>query len=71
MEEQYIEKAMDEVYDIMLYNPTFIDVTTKFKVLKKLLEHYLHREDYMKCKSVQELIDMMENHNENNNKKSG
>ena len=25
MAEEYVEKAMDEVYDILLYNPDYID----------------------------------------------
>ena len=70
MEDKYIEKAMDEVYDIMSYNPTFVDGTTKYKILTKLLDHYLSTEEYLKCKKVKELLDMMESHNENRNKRT-
>lgn len=70
MAEEMLEKAMDEVYDILLYNPTYIDKSTKKRVLKKMMDHYLEVEEYEKCKHVQELMDMLERTNENSSKKS-
>ena len=51
--DNYVDKAIDEVYDILLYNPTFIDGSTKKRVLKKMMDHYLETEEYEKCKHVQ------------------
>jgi len=68
--DNYVDKAIDEVYDILLYNPTFIDGSTKKRVLKKMMDHYLEVEEYEKCKHVQELMDMLERTNENSSKKS-
>ena len=48
--DNYVDKAIDEVYDILLYNPTFIDGSTKKRVLKKMMDHYLETEEYEKCK---------------------
>ena len=33
--DNYVDKAIDEVYDILLYNPTYIDKSTK-KRLERL-----------------------------------
>jgi|TARA_B100000035_G_scaffold32073_1_gene24406 hypothetical protein len=68
--DNYVDKAIDEVYDILLYNPTYIDKSTKKRVLKKMMDHYLEVEEYEKCKHVQELMDMLERTNENSSKKS-
>ena len=68
--DNYVDKAIDEVYDILLYNPTYIDKSTKKRVLKKMMDHYLETEEYEKCKHVQELMDMLERTNENSSKKS-
>ena len=46
--DNYVDKAIDEVYDILLYNPTFIDGSTKKRVLKKMMDHYLETEEYEK-----------------------
>ena len=68
--DNYVDKAIDEVYDILLYNPTYIDKSTKKRVLTKMLKHYESVEDYEKCKHVQQLMDMLERTNENSSKKS-
>lgn len=67
---RYEDKAMDEVYNILLYNPDFIDSSTKKRVLTKMLAHYEDIEEYRKCKHITELMDMLERPNENNSKKS-
>ena len=56
MAEEYEVKAMDEVYDIMLYNPTFIDLSTKKRLLDKMMSFYIAEEDYMKCQHIKDLI---------------
>jgi|TARA_B100000900_G_scaffold248422_1_gene211453 hypothetical protein len=70
MAEEYEVKAMDEVYDIMLYNPTFIDLSTKKRLLEKMMSFYIAEEDYMKCQHIKDLIEMLERPNENSNKKT-
>lgn len=68
--DNYVDKAIDEVYDILLLNPTYIDDSTKKRVLTKMMNHYLDVEEYEKCQIVQDLMDMLERKNENSSKKS-
>ena len=70
MAEEMLEKAMDEVYDILLYNPSFIDNSTKKRLLDKMLPFYVEIEDYTKCQHIKDLMDMLERPNENSNKKT-
>ncbi len=70
MAEEMLEKAMDEVYDILLYNPKFVDKSTKKRLLDKMLNFYIKIEDYKKCQHIKELIEMLERPNENSNKKT-
>ena len=70
MAEEYVEKAMDEVYDILLYNPDYIDNSTKKRLLDKMLPFYIEIEDYTKCQHIKDLMDMLERPNENSNKKT-
>ena len=70
MDEEYVEKAMDEVYDILLYNPDYIDNSTKKRLLDKMMTFYIDIEEYTKCQHIKELIEMLERPNENSNKKT-
>jgi len=70
MAEEYVTKAMDEVYDILLYNPDYIDLSTKKRLLNKMLNFYEDIEDYTKCQHIKELMDMLEKPNENSSKKT-
>ncbi len=70
MSDNYVDMAMDEVLDILLYNPDNIDVSTKKRVLSKMLEHYENIEEYGKCKHIVDLINLLEKPNESNNKKT-
>jgi len=70
MSEEYIDKAIDEVYDILLYNPEMVDLSTKKRVLKKMLDYYEKIEDYKKCQHIVELMSTLENNNESDNKKT-
>jgi len=70
MSEEYIDKAIDEVYDILLYNPEMVDLSTKKRVLKKMLDYYETIEDYKKCQHIVELMSTLENNNESDNKKT-
>ena len=38
--DNYEHLAMDEVYDILLYNPD-VHITMKIKLIDNLLEHYM------------------------------
>ena len=57
--DNYVDKAIDEVYDILLYNPTFIDGSTKKRVLKKMMDHYLETEEYEKCNKLLKLKELV------------
>ena len=70
MAEQMLEKAMDEVNDILLYNPSFIDNSTKKRLLDKMMTFYIDIVDYSKCLHNKELLEMLERPNENSNKKT-
>jgi len=67
--DNYEHLAMDEVYDILLYNPD-VHITMKIKLIDNLLEHYMGIEEYQRCANLQELRLVMERENESNNKKT-
>jgi len=67
--DNYEHIAIDEVYDIILYNPD-INFVMKRNLVDNLLEHYESTEEYEKCKYLQELKMVMEKQNEPNNKKT-
>jgi len=67
--DNYEYLAMDEVYDILLYNPD-VHITMKIKLIDNLLEHYMDIEEYQRCANLQELRLVMERENESNNKKT-
>lgn len=67
--DNYEHLAMDEVYDILLYNPD-VDSIIKLNLIDNLLEHYTFIEEYEKCKNLQELRLVMERTDESNNKKT-
>jgi hypothetical protein len=62
--------AMDEVYDILLYNPDNVDFQLKKNLITNLLEYYTEIEEYEKCGNLQEVMRVMEKNNEDNNKTS-
>jgi hypothetical protein len=65
----YEQSAIDEVYDIILYNPD-VHSEMKLNIVDNLLEYYTNIEEYEKCKNLQELRLVMERENESNNKKT-
>jgi hypothetical protein len=65
----YEQSAIDEVYDIILYNPN-VHSEMKLNIVDNLLEYYTNIEEYEKCKNLQELRLVMERENESNNKKT-
>jgi len=67
--ENYEHLAIDEVYDIMLYNPD-VNIVMKRNIVDNLLQHYLELEDYEKCGVLEELKRVMGKDNESNNKKT-
>ena len=67
--ENYEHLAMDEVYDILLYNPD-VNIVIKRNLVDNLLQHYLKIEEYEKCGVLEELKVVMEKDNESNNKKT-
>jgi hypothetical protein len=62
--------AMNEVYDILLYNPDNVDFQLKKNLITNLLEYYTEIEEYEKCGNLQEVMRVMEKNNEDNNKTS-
>ena len=67
--DNYEHLAMDELYDILLYNPD-VNVVMKLNLVDNLLQHYLELEDYEKCGILEELKVVMEKEDESNNKKT-
>ena len=68
--DDYQHMAIDEVYDILLYNPDTVDNELKKNLIKNLTEYYTQKEEYEKCVNLQEVLRVMENGNENNNQTS-
>jgi len=66
----YQHMAMDEVYDILLYNPDNVDFELKRNLVTNLLEYYTTTEEYEKCNNLQQLMKVMEKNNEDNNQTS-
>lgn len=66
----YQHMAMDEVYDILLYNPDNVDDELKKNLILNLMEYYQSLEEYEKCSNLQQVMKVMEKDNEDNNKKS-
>ena len=67
--DNYQQMAIDEVYDILLYNPD-VDNEIKINLITNLLVYYTETEEYEKCNNLQELMKVMEIPNENNSKKT-
>ena len=67
--DNYEQLAMDEAYDILLYNPDVSNII-KLNLIENLIEYYTNVEDYEKCKNLIELKKVMEKDNESNNKKT-
>ena len=67
--DNYEQLAMDETYDILLYNPDVSDIM-KLDLIENLIGYYTEVEDYEKCKNLIELKKVMEKDNESNNKKT-
>lgn len=65
----YEHLAMDEVYDILLYNPDVHSIM-KLNIVDNLIEYYTEIEEYEKCRNLQELRLVMEKEDESNNKKT-
>lgn len=66
----YQHMVMDEVYDILLYNPDNVDDELKKNLILNLMEYYTELEEYEKCGNLQKAMKDMETDNENNSKKS-
>jgi hypothetical protein len=65
----YEHLALDEVYDILLYNPD-VHSEMKLNIVDNLIEYYTEIEEYEKCRNLQELRLVMEKEDESNNKKT-
>ena len=65
----YEHLAMEELYDILLYNPDIVK-EIKLNLIDNLLGYYTILEDYEKCKNLHELKVVMEKGNESNSKET-
>jgi len=65
----YEHLALDEVYDILLYNPD-VHSEMKLNIVDNLIKYYTEIEEYEKCRNLQELRLVMEKEDESNNKKT-
>ena len=68
--DNYEHLVLDEIYDILLYNPDVSSII-KLNLIDNLLERYTDMEEYEKCANLQELRLVMEKENESNSKKTG
>jgi len=67
--DNYEHLAIDEVYGVLLYNPSVSSVI-KLNLIQNLIEYYTETEEYEKCRNLQELRLVMEKENESNSKKT-
>jgi hypothetical protein len=67
--DNYEHLAIDEVYSVLLYNPSVSNVI-KLNLIENLIEYYTETEEYEKCRNLQELKMVMEKDNESRNKKT-
>ena len=67
--DNYERLAIDEVYGVLLYNPSVSSVI-KLNLIQNLIEYYTETEEYEKCRNLQELRLVMEKENESNSKKT-
>lgn len=67
--DNYEHLAIDEVYGLLLYNPSVSSVI-KLNLIQNLIEYYTETEEYEKCRNLQELKMVMEKDNESRNKKT-
>jgi len=67
--DNYEHLVLDEIYDILLYNPDVSSII-KLNLIDNLLERYTDMEEYEKCANLQELRLVMEKENESNSKKT-
>jgi hypothetical protein len=68
--DNYRHMAMNEVYDILLYNSDTVDTKLKKNLIMNLTEYYTFHEEYEKCVNLQKVLKILENNNENNNQTS-
>lgn len=68
--DNYLNMAVDEVYNILLYNSDASDIELKKSLIINLTEHYTLHEEYEKCLNLRKVLEMLENNNENNNQTS-
>ena len=64
MEENYLDLTIEEVYDVIsnvnVWPATF-DVDKKIKLMTKMINYFVEKEEYEKCQFLQEYINGLEN----------
>ena len=60
----FLDYTVDEVYKAITYNnmwPVHFNETKKLKLMKKMIKHFIEKEDYKKCAKLQKEVDELEN----------
>ena len=64
VEENYLDLTIEEVYDVIsnvnVWPATF-DVDKKIKLMTKMINYFVEKEEYEKCQFLQEYINGLEN----------
>ena len=64
VEENYLDLTIEEVYDVIsnvnVWPATF-DVDKKIKLMTKMINYFVEKEEYEKCQFLQDYINGLEN----------
>ena len=62
--DNYLDLTIEEVYDVIshinVWPPSF-DVTKKIKLMNRMINYFVEKEEYEKCAFLQEYINGLEN----------
>jgi len=62
--DNYLDLTIDEVYDVIshinVWPPTF-DTSKKIKLMNRMINYFIEKEEYEKCAFLQEYINGLEN----------
>ena len=60
----FLDLTVDEVYKVITHInmwPSHFNETKKLKLMKKMIKHFIEKEDYKKCAKLQKQVDELEN----------
>jgi protein-arginine kinase activator protein McsA len=64
VEENYLDLTIDEVYDVISHVnvwPASFDIDKKIKLMTRMINYFVEKEEYEKCAFLQEYINGLEN----------